>query len=100
MSTERILIPLILALGGCAHLASVSVTPVPAAAGEEIRAVAESPLIVLGIRTDHAYVDHVVRDLRRQCEGGQVQGILTKHEVIAWPFVNKHRITATGRCVR
>ena len=87
-------------LQGCAHLASVSVTAVPPDPGSEVSTVIESPLIVLGIRTEHDYVDDVVKDLKRQCSDGLITGVLTKHEVITWPFVQKHRITATGKCVR
>lgn len=92
-----LLIPL---LSGCAHLASVSVTSVPPQAGTEVSTVVESPLIVMGFRSDHHYVDDVVRELKRQCEGGTVTALLTKHEVIHWPFVSKHRITASGKCIR
>lgn len=94
-------LPGVLALQiGCSQLQSVSVTPVPMESGTEIETVVESPLIVLGIRGDHNYVDDVVKDLKKQCSGGRIQGILTTHEVISWPFVSKHRITASGRCIR
>ena len=96
----RLLFVLLMALQGCAHLASVSVTSVPPTPGTEIKTVVESPLIVMGFRAEHEYVDEVVKDLKKQCSGGLITGILTKHEVIYWPLVRKHRITATGKCIR
>lgn len=92
-------VPILLMLGGCAHLASVSVTPVPVEVGVPVETTIESPLIWFGFTDNHDYVDDVVADLRDQCKGGKVQAILTKHEVITWPFVARHRITASGRCV-
>ena len=93
------LLPLVALLGGCAHLASVSVTPVPVEKGIAVQSTVESPLIWFGATGNHDYVDDVVANLREQCKGGKIQAILTKHEVIHWPFAAKHRITASGRCV-
>ena len=100
MSASRLVLPLLIALQGCAHLNSVSVTPVPPEAGTEIETIVESPLIIMGIRAEHEYVDEVVKDLKKQCSGGLITGVLTKHEVIYWPFVKKHRITASAKCIR
>jgi len=85
-------------LAGCVHLSSVSVTSIPPN-GQTIEAVAESRYIVMGINPDNDFADDVVKDLREKCPGGKVQGILTKHEVIVYPFVQQHRVTARGQCV-
>lgn len=89
-----------LLLTGCAHLSSVSVTPIPAAAGVPVESEVESQLMFLGITGNNDYVDDVVRDLRDQCENGQIQGILTKHETLSYFLFTKVRIHASGRCIR
>jgi hypothetical protein len=85
---------------GCVRLASLSVTQVPADRAQPVRAEAESPLLFLGAGLQETFADGLVSDLRQQCPDGLVSGVLTKHEVISWPFVRRHRVTATGWCLR
>ena len=94
--------PLLLALllTGCAHLSSVSVTPIPAAVGVPVASEVESQLMFLGITGHNDYVDDVVRDLRDQCENSQIQSILTKHETLSYFLFTKVCIHASGRCIQ
>jgi hypothetical protein len=86
---------------GCANLASVSLTSIPANRSQVVKA-ESSRLIVLGINFDNDYVDRLVTDLKQQCNDGRVTGILTKDEVILYlsVFLWRRRVTAEGFCVR
>jgi len=85
-------------LSGCVSLQSVSVTSIPMSSGKSVEATAESGLLFLGIRGNSTYVDDLVKDLRKQCEGGTVTGILTKFEGKSWPLFIKYKVTAKGDC--
>lgn len=85
---------------GCASVQSVSLTPIPAQRSSPVR-VEKSKLIVLGFNFDNDYVDDMVDDLKRQCPGGKVSGILTKDEAynyFLW-MVHKRQVTAQGYCL-
>jgi hypothetical protein len=84
----------------CASVNSVSLTSIPAERTREIRAEA-SRVIILGFNFNNDYVDQVVEDLKRQCKGGQVKGILTKDQTIDYFlfFVYKRQVTSQGYCV-
>ena len=89
-----------LVLGGCVSLNSVSETQIPAERDHEIKA-ESSRLIILGLNFDNDYVDDVRADLKRQCKGGEVKGILTKDEMINYfPFVQRRRVSAAGYCLK
>ncbi len=85
-------------LQGCVHLQSVSVTPIPMSGGKVVEASAESGMLFMGITGNAEFVDTLVRDLRDQCKGGTVTGILTKYEAKAWPLFVKYTVTARGDC--
>lgn len=87
----------LLALSGCASVNSVSLTPIPANRGKTVRASAEK-WIFLAFNFDNDFIEPVVEDLKRQCPGGVVSGILTKDETYAYFLVFKKQLTATGFC--
>lgn len=90
---------LMLGLGGCVSMQSVSLTSIPARKGKEITA-QKSRLIILGFNFDNDYVNELVEDLKNQCPNGQVKGILTKDEIVDYflMLVHTRRVTATGYC--
>ena len=90
----------LLTLVGCVHLKSVSVTPVPAERGTPVSASAETPLLFLGIGFKDTFADDLADDLRKQCEGGTVTGILTKYEQLSYPLLVRYNVVAKGWCVR
>lgn len=85
---------------GCAHVNSVSLTPIPADRKKPVRT-EKSKVIFLGFNFDNDFIDTIVEDLKRQCPNGKVAGILTKDENIDYflYIVWKKQITATGYCV-
>ena len=86
---------------GCTHLASVSMTPIPKERGTKVEA-KSSRMFVLNLNFDNNYIDTLVNDLKTQCPGGMVKGILTKDEVVVYfpLIVSERRVTATGYCVK
>ncbi len=87
-------------LPGCASVQSVSLTSIPAKKGSEVRAEA-SRLIILGLNFNNDFIDDMADDLKSQCKGGQIRGILTKDEAINYFLflVYSRRVTATGYCL-
>ena len=99
----RVMVASVLWLGllnGCASINSVSVTPIPKDRSKPVK-VEASRLIVLFLNFDNDFVDSMVTQLKSQCPGGKVTGILTKDEDIMYflGFVYKKRVTAQGYCV-
>lgn len=86
-----------LALAGCAHVNSVSLTPIPSQRSNQVRAEV-SKTIFLAFNFDNDYINPLVEDLKRQCPNGIVSGILTKDETISYVIVFTKKITATGFC--
>ena len=89
----------LLILSGCVSLKSVSVTQVPKERSQPIQA-SGSAFNFLGFTFDIEFADAVAEDLKKQCVGGQVQGILTKYETTAYFLVFKRTVTAQGYCVQ
>lgn len=89
----------IYAMTACAHLNSVSVTQVPADRSKEIR-VNTSKWIFLGFSFDNLFVDQLAAELKGKCQGGKIQGILTKDETFAYFILFKKEVTVTGFCVK
>ena len=87
---------------GCAHLQSVSMTPLPTESGTEVFAEVESPVIIAFTNPDHDYVDDLKEDLASQCAGGRVEGLMTKNEEIWYwgSIIYKVRVSANGTCIR
>lgn len=81
----------------CASVNTISVSSIPKERSRMVKAVA-SRLIILGFNFDNDFVDSLVDDLKSQCKGGMVSGILTKDEVISYVFAHKRVITARGFC--
>ena len=82
----------------CASLRSVSLTQIPQQREKAVTAQTEK-FIFLGFNFDNDYVDQLTTQLRNQCSGGQIKGILTKDEVIDYFLAHRRRITLTGYCV-
>ena len=88
---------LALSLVGCAHVNSVSLTPIPVHRSQPVKAEAHK-WIFLAFNFNNDYVDSIVDDLKTKCPNGVVSGILTKDETIAYVLVFKRHVTATGFC--
>ena len=98
MIRRFLVIGLLATSSGCVTLRSMSVTPIPLSGGKTVEASAETGLLFLSISGNTEFVDNLIKDLRGQCEGGTVTGILTKFETKSWPFFAKHTVTASGDC--
>ncbi len=87
-------------LGACASLQSTSLSSIPSKRDRVVSAEA-SRTIFLGFNFDNDYVNSLENDLKKQCVGGDVRGILTKDEVINYflYIVHKRRVRASGYCV-
>lgn len=85
---------------GCASLQSTSLSSIPAKRDQVVTAEA-ARTIFLGFNFDNDYVNTLESELKRQCPGGEVRGILTKDEVINYflYIVHKRKVTASGYCV-
>ena len=86
---------------GCTYLESVSLTNIPEERSKVVTAEREKGIIFY-FNFDTDYADELSADLRSQCEGGVVSGILTKFEntcyVPLFCFYIVSRVTATGYC--
>ena len=88
-------------LSHCASLQSVSITSIPKDRSKPVEAIVEKEIIFyFNFETD--YADQVAIQLRNQCQGGVVSGILTKSESICYVpifcFLIINKITAKGYC--
>lgn len=86
-----------LALAGCAHVNSISLTPIPSQRSNQVRAEV-SKTIFLAFSFDNDFIDPLVGDLKAQCPNGIISGILTKDETISYIIVHTKKVTATGFC--
>ena len=88
---------------GCTYLESVSLTNIPEERSKVVTATREKGIIFY-FNFDTDFADELSADLRSQCEGGVVSGILTKFENICYVpvfcFYSVYRVTATGYCNR
>jgi hypothetical protein len=84
-------------ISGCASVNSVSLTQIPANRSKVVQAQV-SKTIFLAFSFDNDFIDSLVADLKHQCPGGVVSGILTKDETISYFIVFTKRVTATGFC--
>ncbi len=84
-------------MAGCVRINSISITQIPKKRSNIIKASAEKN-IFLGINSDNYFVDYLVEDLQLQCIDGDIQGILTKDEVIDYGFWHTRRVIAEGYC--
>lgn len=90
---------LVFGLVGCTHMRAVSTTSIPAQRDTPVEAEAYRFMFLL-LNFDNDYVHSLPRDLAKQCPGGRVEGVLTKHEAITYFPLIAHavRVTATGYC--
>ena len=88
---------------GCTYLESVSLTNIPEERSKVVTAIREKGIIFY-FNFDTDFTNELSADLRSQCEGGVVSGILTKFENICYVplfcFYSVYRVTATGYCNR
>ena len=84
-------------LCACVHLNSLSMTQIPADRTHQITASTDS-WNLLGIAFSNDFVDQAIFDLKSQCSGGRVEGILTKHQTTAYFLMFKREVIATGYC--
>ena len=88
---------------GCTYLESVSLTNIPEERSKVVTAT-RGKGIIFYFNFDTDFADELSADLRSQCEGGVVSGILTKFENICYVpvfcFYSVYRVTATGYCNR
>lgn len=98
--TQFFLIPWVSWLAaGCVSLRSVSLTSVPESRDSLVQA-KESEIVIMGIASNNDFVDDVARTLGRQCQGGRIQGILTKHYSTTYVYwlIEKRTVEARGYC--
>ena len=92
---------LVAGISGCTTLESLSLTNIPQERSKVVTAEREKGIIFY-FNFDTDYADELSADLRSQCEGGVVSGILTKFEntcyVPLFCFYIVSRVTATGYC--
>lgn len=86
-----------LTLSACVSLNSISLTQIPEARNKSITTTTDS-WNFLGIAFSNDFVDEAIMDLKSQCIGGKVEGILTKHQTTAYFLVFKREVIATGYC--
>ena len=88
-------------LTGCTHMHSVSTTSIPVQRDKQVEAEVYRFMFLM-MNFSNSYVDTLARDLAKQCPGGRVEGILTKHERVTYFPIIAHgvRVTATGYCQR
>ena len=90
---------LLLILSGCAMVQSVSLTQIPSDRENVVSASTEKFIFLL-FNFDNSFVETLEKDLRAQCPGGEVKGILTKDEIISYFIAHTRKITATGYCIK
>lgn len=82
----------------CAHVNSVSLTPIPVNKQKVVRA-ERSKMVFLGFNFNNDFIDEMVNDLKMQCPNGVVTGILTKDQTIGYVLFFNHIVTAEGYCI-
>ena len=83
----------------CVSLRSISVTQIPKERSKIVTAEVKK-FVFLAFNFDNDYVDAVTEELRSQCQGGTVTGILTKHSRTEYFIAHHEIVSAQGYCVR
>ena len=83
---------------GCASLASVSLTDIPANRSHPVSAEAIK-WIFLSISFDNDFVYDLTSQLKKKCPGGLVTGVTTQHTVNSYPFLSRLYVEARGYCL-
>lgn len=78
-----IIIVLFFQLSGCVSLKSVSISSIPKNRSNPIEAEV-SRFVFLGLSFENNFVNELTDDLKNQCQGGIISGVLTKHESKFW----------------
>ncbi len=99
MSKLLISLVTLIALSGCVSLNSVSLTQVPSERSNLISAAAHD-WVFLGFTRQNDFVDVAINDLKNQCLGGKLTGILTKHQTTVYVLMFKREVIASGYCHR
>ena len=88
-----------LMLSSCARVRSVSQTSIPSQQGKIVKAEVKNNIFFF-FNFSTTYLNDLTVQLRRQCPGGKVSGILTKDVIITYfPIIySKEHITAEGFC--
>ena len=86
-----------LSLNACVNLHSVSLTQIPEARSNTVTATSDD-WNFLGLAFSNDFIDVAIMDLKSQCIGGKLEGILTKHQSTAYFLVFKREVIATGYC--
>jgi len=86
-----------LSLSACVSLKSVSLTQIPEERNNTVTATSDS-WNLLGIAFSNDFIDEAIIDLKSQCIGDKIEGILTKHQVTVYLLVIKREVIATGYC--
>ncbi len=85
----------------CASIQSVSLTQIPKERKKVVETTA-SRFIFLGLNFNNDYINQLTDDLKAQCQGGVVSGILTKDETYNYflGLAITRQVTAKGYCVK
>lgn len=91
----------IVLVGACTHLQSVSTSSIPTQRNKRVTAEG-SRYMFMFFNFDNRYVDNMVMDLARQCPNGKVEGLLTKYEVTTYfpAIFYKLQASSEGYCVK
>ncbi|MBD65907.1 MAG: hypothetical protein CME62_11915 [Halobacteriovoraceae bacterium] len=92
---------LLVGLISCAHVNSVSQTSIPTQRSKVVTAKVERNIIFF-FNFNNDYINDLTKQLIDQCEGGAVEGILTKDTNMTYfPIVfHKSVVEAKGYCIQ
>lgn len=82
---------------GCVSLKSVSLSSIPKNRSNPIEAEV-SRFVFLGLSFENNFVNELTDDLKNQCQGGVISGVLTKHETKFWLIGHTDRVVANAYC--
>lgn len=99
MKMFKSFLPLLLSMTGCVHMASVSLTQIPAERSKPVEAQV-SKFVFLGFNFDNSYVDEISYKLQSQCPDGRIEGLLTEFNTTGYVLFFDHVVKAKGFCVR
>ncbi len=98
--TKLFLIAITTFMTNCASLQSISITNIPKDTSNPV-STSQTKLIFLAANFNTDYADLLSKDLKKQCPGGKISGILTKNELICHLplcLFYSQKITAKGFC--
>jgi hypothetical protein len=89
---------ILVSLGGCASVHSVSLSSVPRDRARPITSESHD-WSFLGINFQNEFVDKLEPDLRKQCPSGAVAGVYTRYETVMYVVVMKRQVRVSAFCV-